>query len=90
MAELVGGALAIVVCDDDRTHHEAATHKLLAEAEHVFVVSDAEVGSHFVLLYVFSTDDNDDFQLVAQLSEHAQFAVWLEAGKHARSMMVVE
>ena len=72
VAELVSGMLAVVVGDDHGAYHEVAAHELVAQAQHVFVVGDAEVGTNLVLLNVVGTDYDDDFQLVAQLGEHAQ------------------
>ena len=90
VAELVGGMLAVVVGDDDRAHHEVAAHELVAQAEHILVVGDAEVGAHLVLLHVFRVHHDDDLYALAQLSEHAELRVGLEAGQYARGVVVVE
>ena len=89
-AEIVGGMLAVVMGDDDAAHHEATGDELAAKAEDILVVGDAEVSTHLVLNYVLSTDDDDDFNLVADFAEHAQFAVRLETGEHAAGVVVVE
>ena len=90
VAELVGGMLAVVVGDDDRAHHEVAAHELVAQAEHILVVGDAEVGAHLVLLHVFRVHHDDDLYALAQLSEHAELRVGLEARQYARGVVVVE
>ena len=82
--------LAVVVGDDHRAHHEVAAHELIAQAEHVLVVGDAQVGTHLVLLDVVGTDHDDNLYRVAQLCQHAQLGVGLEAWQHARGMVVVE
>jgi len=88
--ELVCGPLSVVVGDDHGTDHEAPVLKLVAEAQSVFVVGDAKVGTHLVLLDVFGTNDDDYLYLVAQLPEHAELGVGLEAWQHSRGMVVVE
>ncbi len=90
VAELVGCMLAGIVSDDHRAHHEVAAHKLIAQAEHILVVGDAQVGAHLVLLDIIGTYHNQNLDAVAQLSQHAQLAVGLETRQHARCMMVVE
>ena len=90
MAELVGSPLAVVMGNDYRAHHEVSFHELVAQAEHVFVVGDAQVGAHLILLDVFGTDDDDYLDAVAQLGKHAQLAVRLEPREYARGMMVVK
>ena len=66
----IGGFLPVVVGDDHRGHQESALHELLAQAEHILVVGDAEVLAHFVLLNVERGDDNHYLHRVAQLGEH--------------------
>ena len=66
----VGGFLPIVVGDDHRGHQESALHELLAQAEHILIVGDAEVLAHFVLLNVERGDDNHYLHRIAQLGEH--------------------
>ena len=73
VAELVGGMLTVVVGDDDRADQEVAPHKLVAQAQHVFVVGDAEVGANLVAFDVFRAHHDDDFDATAQLGEHSQF-----------------
>ena len=90
VAELVGGVLAVVVGDDDASHHEVAAHEFVAQPQHVFVVGDAEVGANFVLFDVFGTDNDDNLDTLAQLGEHSELGVGLEAWQHARGVVVVE
>ena len=90
VAEQVGSLLAVIVSDDHRAHHELAVHELLAQTQHILIISDAQVGTHLVLLDVLGTDHDDDLQLVAQLGKHAQLRVGLEARQHARSVVVVK
>ena len=56
----------------------------------IFIVGDAEVGTHLVFLNVVSTDHNHDLDAVAKLSEHTEFRVWLEARQHARGVVIIE
>ena len=90
VTELVGGVLSVVVGDDHRAYHEVAALELLPQAEHVFVVRDAQISSDLVFLDVLCADDDDYLDLLAQLGEHAQLRVGLEAGQDARGMVVVE
>ena len=54
-----GTALAVEVSDDDAADQEASLLELGAQAQHVFVVGDAQVLSDLVLLDVEGTDDDD-------------------------------
>ena len=82
--------LTVVVSDDDSRHHETPLLELAAESEHVFVVGDAQVLTHLVLLDVERADDNQDLGRRAELLEHPQLAVGLEAGQDAAGVIVVE
>ena len=53
-------------------------------------LTDAEVAAHLVLFNVVRVDRDDDLCVVAQLLKHADLAVRLEAGQHARSVKVIE
>ena len=90
MTEGIGRTLTVVMGDDHRTDHETTVHKLIAQAQHILVVSDTQVGTHLVLLDVFSTDHDHNLNAVAQLAEHPQLAVGLEARQHAGGVMVVK
>jgi len=90
MAILISGTLAVVVGYNHRPHHEAASYKLVAQAQDVLIIGYAEVGTNLVALYVLGTDDDDYLYLVANLAEHAQLGVWLETRQHPAGMMVVK
>ena len=60
------------------------------QAQAVVIIGDAEVAAHLVLFNVVRVDRDDDLRVVAQLLKHADLAVGLEAGQHARSVKVVE
>ena len=61
-----------------------------AQSEHIFIVGNAEVGTHLVFLNVVRTDRDDDLRIVAQLLEHADLAVGLEAGQHPGGVVIIE
>ena len=90
LAESVGTALAVVMRDNDRADHKATVDELAAEAEHVFVVGNAEVVADFVFLNIDSADNYHDFGPVAELAEHFQLAVGLKTGQNAACMIIVE
>ena len=60
------------------------------QAQAVVIIGDAEVAAHLVLFNIVRVDRDDDLRVVAQLLKHADLAVGLEAGQHARSVKVVE
>ena len=86
----VRAGLAVVVGDDDAVDAEAALHELVAQAQHVHVVGDAEVVADLVLLDVDGADHDHDLQIVLQLVKHLELAVRLESRQHAAGMVVVE
>ena len=86
----VGAGLAVVVGDDDRTDQETTLLKLRAQAEDIFIVGNAEVAAHLVLLNVNGTDDDDYFGAVAQLRKHFQFTVGLKTRQNSAGVVVVE
>ena len=90
LAEGVGCMLTVVVCYHHRADKEATVAKLFTQAQHILIVSDAEVGTHLVLLNVFSADYYHNFYLVADLLKHTQLGIGLEAGQHTTGMMVVK
>ena len=83
MTELVGSMLTVVVCNHYATYHEVAAHKLIAKAQHILIVSDAEVGTYLVLLDVLSTYHDDNLDAVAQLGKHAELTVGLESWQNS-------
>ena len=40
-----GRWLTIIVCDDNRAHHESPALELISQSQHVLVVRDAQVGA---------------------------------------------
>ena len=82
LAELVCSTLSVVVGDDHRSNEKSPCHELIAQAQHVLVVCDSEVGPDLVLLNVLGTDDDDNLDAVADLLEHTQLAVGLESRQH--------
>ena len=60
------------------------------QAQAVVIIGDTEVAAHLVLFNVVRVDRDDDLRVVAQLLKHADLAVGLEAGQHARGVKVVE
>ena len=86
----LGACLAVVVGDDHRAHQQAAVLEFVSQAEDVYVVRDAQVAPHLVALYVYRAYDDDDLCNVRHLHKQAELAVWLEAGKYAGGVVVVE
>ncbi len=82
--------LSIVMRDDHRSHHEAAPLEFPAQAYHILVVGDAQVGAGLVLLDVGGTDYDDYLDAVTQFPEHAQLAVGQEPRQHTAGMVVVK
>ena len=90
LAVSIGAGLTVVVRDHNRIHHETTAHKLIAEAQHIHIVSDAQVAAYLVFLNVDRADDDDNFRNINQLRQHSQFAVGLETGQHTAGVEVVE
>ena len=90
LAVAVGAALPVVVGDDDGAHFEASVVELRAQAQYIFIISDAQILAHLVALDVYGRDDDDDFGFVGQLGQHAQLGVGQEAGQDAAGVVVVE
>ena len=76
--------------DDNAVHAEAALHELVAEAEDVHVIGDAEVRPDLVLLDIHGADDDDDLGVILHLHEHLELAVRFEARKDAAGVVIVE
>ena len=83
MTELVGSMLTVVVCNHYAAHHETATHELIAKAQYILIVSDAEVGTYLVLLDVLSANYDYNLDAIAQLGQHAQLTVGLESWQYS-------
>ena len=90
VTELVGCHLSVVVGDNYRAHHEVALHELVAQAQHILVVGDAQIRTYLIAFDVFGTDDDDNLYAVTQLCQHAQLTVGLETRQDARSVVIVE
>ena len=86
----VGAGLTVVVGDHHGIHHETTAQELLAQAEHIHIIGDAQVATHLVLFDVDGADDDDDLGNINQLGEHLQLTVGLETGQHAAGVEVVE
>ena len=76
----VGRALTRIMGDNDRRHHEAALHERFPKTQHIFVVRDTQVLTHFIALDIIRRDNDNDLQRIAQLGQHAQFGIRHEAG----------
>ena len=59
--------LVVVMRNYHRAYGETTLHKLRAKAQHIFIVGNAQVGTHLVALNVFSTDYNHNFKSITQL-----------------------
>ena len=86
----IGRTLPVVAGDDHRANHEPPVCKLIAKAEHILIISDAKIRANFVLLDVFSTDDKHNLNAVAELLEHAELAVGLEAWQDTRGVIIIK
>ena len=63
---------------------------IVAKAEEVYVVRDAKVAAHFVLLNVAGTDSYYYLGIVAQLHQHFQLAVGFKTWEYTTGVVVVE
>ena len=90
LAEQVGVGLVGVAGDDHASHFEAHGAEDVHEAQHVLIVGDAEVAAHLRALDVVGVDGDDDLHVVLHRLQHGDLRVRLEAGQHARGMVVVE
>ncbi len=73
-----------------RAHVEAITAERVNQAEHVLVVGNAEVAADLVLFDVTRINGDNDFGLVLDFFEHADFTVGRKARQHAGCVMVIE
>lgn len=85
-----GTALAIVMGNDHAVHHKAPILELRPQAQHVFVIGNAQILTDLVLLNIEGADDDDYLSTGTQLLEHPELAVGLESGQYSAGMMVVE
>ena len=86
----VGGGLPGVLGENHGSHVEASRAEDVDEAQHVLVVGDTEVAAGLALLDVVGVDRDDDLHVRGHALEHAELGVRLEAGQHARGVVVVE
>ena len=86
----VGGGLAGVLGDDHAVHRDVHGGDVVDEAQHLHVVADAQVRAHLGLFDVAGGDTEDDFGLVPQFVQQANFAVHVKAGQHPGGVVVVE
>ena len=85
-----GGRLAIIMSDDNRTHHETTVLELTTKAQHVLIVCNAQVGTLLVLLNIGCTNHDNNLNAIADFLEHAQFAVRLKTRQYSAGMMIVK
>ena len=85
-----GCRLTIIMSDDNRPHHETTVLELTTKAQHVLIVSNAQVGTLLVLLYIGCTNHDNNLDAIADFLEHAQFAVRLETRQNSAGMMIVK
>ena len=86
----IGAFLTIVVSDNNIGGIQARFLKLATQAQHIFVVGDAQVATHLVLFDVESANHNYHLSNVAQLHEHSQFAVGVETRQNAACVIIVK
>ena len=88
--EDLGGGLAAEAGQDDAAHAEAEAAEGVDQPQRVGAVGDAQVAADLALLDVHGGDGHDDLDLVAQLHEHADLRVGMEAGQDPGGVVVVE
>ena len=71
-------------------HVKAITTESVNQAKDVLIVGNAEVATNLVLFDVASIDGDDDFGLILELFEHADFGVRSKARQNAACMMVIK
>ena len=90
MAERQRVRLVLEAGDHHAGRGEAHGPEDVQQTQHVFVVGDAQIAAHFVLLDIVGVDGDDDLNVFGHLLQHADLAVGLEAGQHAGGMVVIE
>ena len=88
--EEIGTFLAGVLRDAYTSYIQATACKLIHKTEHVFVIGNAKVAAHFILVNVIGTDNNNDLRLIRKLHQHAEFAVRFKTRKNTGCMVVVK
>ena len=84
------GGLTLILRDNDAADEKTDRAERVDETQHIAVVGYAEVAADLVILDIARVDDNDYLNIRADIFEHLQLAVGLEAGQDARGMVVVE
>ncbi len=64
--------------------------KVLDEAEHIFVIGDAQIAPNLVFFDVGGVDGNDDFHVLLELLKHTDLAVRLKARQYPGGVIVVK
>ena len=90
LLEFLRRALGAKMRDDNAANIQPAALERVDETQSVVVIGDAEVAAALAALNVVGRDRNDDLGVVLHLHEHAHLAVRLEAGEHARGMVIVK
>ena len=88
--EGIGCRLSVVLCNDDRSDEKAEIAEHINQTQHVIFVRNAVICTDFIFFDIGSRDGNNDFHVIFHLREHADFAIGLKTGKHARSVVVIE
>ena len=85
-----GGRLIGKSCEHYAADKEAVARKGVHETQQILVISDAEVASDLVLLYIRRIDRHDDLSLILELAEHSDLGVGFKPGKHSGGVIIVE
>ena len=88
--EHIRSALAAVLGDHHAAHIQALVLEFLNQAQNIHIIGDSQVLANLVLFDIRRVDGDDDFCLIRQLQEHAQFAVRREAGKNTGGVVVIK
>ncbi|MPM53556.1 hypothetical protein SDC9_100324 [bioreactor metagenome] len=89
-AEGLGGHLPLPAGDDHAANVKPEGMEAVDQAEHVFIVRDAQIPPNFILLDVSRRDGDDDFHVGCQLLEHPHLTVRRKARQHPGGMIVVK
>ena len=90
LAESLRTGLTVILRDANGADQQATALKLVAQSQHIVVIGDAQVGTNLVLLNIARADSNNNLSVIAQLHQHFQLAVRLEAGQYAAGVEIVE
>ena len=88
---LVGlGCLPAKASDDHAAHIQPRLAEGVNQPQGFSIVADAQITAQLVGFDILRVDGDDHLGAVGHGLEHAQLAVGLEAGQHARSVVVVK